>query len=1795
MNRFFCILTVLAMMISHAAFAQSSLPKDRYIYSSGVDFYGSDLTPLFDTSQDACRRSCSAASSCVAFTFNTRSNSCFPKSAITDQTPYAGAVSAQKVVTPDGAIAVAEDRLERADFVTQADVKKARILARGIGERYALNGRNYDLVLAAALSPWSSGNAASSRAQVGAAVAVSDRGDLWTRYARQTLALKNKSKVDAIPAALNGYLRAQTDGDQSWALSQLARAYEERRRGKDMVRALRLAYDIQPSQRTSEALDKAVAKYGFRIVDTRVDNDSAVPRICAEFSDGLAAGQDYEDFVRIDAAGTVVTAEGQNLCIEGVEFGARYGVTFRNGLPSDTGETLVRDISVNLYVRDRPGSVRFPGRAFVLPRSPDAALPVQTVNLGTLDLRLRRVSERNVLRAIQDSYFGKPLSSWEDQNFVKDIAQEIWTGSADVQNTLNAEMTTRLPMGDVIGDLEPGIYALSARVPGSDPYENTGATQWFVLSDLGISTWKGNDGLTVGLRGLSDAGARSGAQVTLISRANAVLGTGTTDDEGFVQFAAGLTRGTGAAAPALVVARLGDDDIAFLPLTDPAFDLSDRGVEGRPPAPPIDTFLTTDRGAYRPGDVIHATVLTRDAQAQAITDLPLTAILSRPDGVEYSRHTSAGSLAGGHVFALPVANTVPRGTWRLQLMSDLEAAPLATQTVLVEDFLPERIDVELTLPDAPLRLGDRPPLTVNAQYLFGAPGADLVVEGSVRLRSRNTLDGWNGYAFGRHDAQLTTRTAYLNGARTDSDGIAQMELVLPSIEGDYPILEATAIIDVAEGSGRPVERRITKAITPDQPVIGINPGFDDVLSENSEALFELIAVGANGQATDMPVKWTVNRVSTRYQWYRLYGNWNWEPITRRTRIAAGEATLGATPTAISAPTQWGEYELVVESVSGQFTSSSFGFSSGWYGGGDASATPDRLDVSLDAKSYNSGDTARLRIVPRYAGTALISVLSGRVIERLVVEVSMGENVIPLTVSDAWGTGAYVSATVIRPMDVDAGQNPARSLGLAHASVDPADKALNVSIDAPDMVSGQSGSTEITVKVDGVAAGDQAYITLAAIDLGILNLTAFDAPDPQGHYFGQRRLGVEMRDVYGRLIDGLNGAVGQVRSGGDAASSMRLQSPPPTEELMAFFSGPVTIGPDGAASITIDRPDFNGAIRLMAVAWSKGGVGQASKDILARDPVVLTASLPRFLAPGDNSRLLLELVHADGPAGDVKLQVQATGVMLETAPVSVTLAEKGSAKIDLGLTAINVGDHPISITLTLPDGNVLTKNLTLGVRSNDAVTATTRRFSLGAGETFTYDANVFAGLLAGTGNATLTAGPLARFDVPGLLRQLDRYPYGCTEQVTSAAMPLLSVGALANQAGIDDVQKRIDDAIARVLTRQSSNGAFGLWRAESGEFWLDAYVTDFLSRAKSGGYEVPKLAFDIALDNLRNRVNYAPDFDKGGEDIAYALLVLAREGAASMGDLRYYSDTKAGAFSTPLGAAQLGAALAQYGDQSRADRMFGRAAALLLKEPPKNVWRVDFGSQLRDTAGVLRLAAEAGSTAINQNALSAWVTRAGRRLSTQEAAQVVMAAQALRQNVGAGGVEVNGETILGPFTQTLSDTQVESQIIRNTSDTAMDVTLTTYGVPDTPQAATGYGYAITREYFTLEGELASGDFKAGERRVVVLTIEPFETVGARLIVDDALPAGLEIDNPNLLRSGDIKGLDWLKPKNALHVEFRADRFLAAVDHRGNERFQLAYIVRAVSPGDYHHPAALVEDMYRPEYRALTASGTMTVRR
>ncbi|SNX69672.1 hypothetical protein SAMN05878503_104157 [Cereibacter ovatus] len=1794
---------LLLCLLPSALLAQDWLPDRRFVLGADSDLPGADMATLLDTTLDACERACLAREGCVAFTFNTRNGSCFPKSAAGDRAPYQGAVSGVVVPVDPARQATARSRAADLDFLSDHDLARAKDQAQGLANAHTANGFTAAEHGQSAAAAEAAGDLLAAANFAGAAVNAGDRAEAWLDYARRLRAAADAPGTDAPPlreraflAAINGYLRA-APALRHTALVELAEAAKAVDRGRDMVQALRLAQQIQPRDDTAALLADAAGKYGFRITGHEVEADTTRPRICAQFSERLAgSGVDYSSFVQVPEPGLTVEAEDRRICVGGMAHGARHLLTFREGLPAADGQTLPKSVQIAAYVRDRAPQARFPSRAYVLPKAGSPAIPIETVNARTLDLALFRVSDRNLLRAIQQDYLGRPLDEWQTDEFTGQVGERIWTGTADVVTEVNRDITTRLPMDDALRGLPAGIYALRAAVPGQDPYEHPPAWQWFVVSDLGLTTLSGVDGLHVFVRSLGSAGPKAGATVELLSRANAVLGTGTTDAQGYLRLDPGLTRGTGAAEPALVVVKDGDRDIAFLSLTDPEFDLSDRGVEGHEPAPPIDLFLTTDRGAYRAGETIHALALARDAKAAAIAGLPLTAILKRPDGVEYSRALTPDAGAGGHVFALPLADSAPRGVWRLEVAADPDAAPLAATSLLVEDFLPERIEVAASLPEGPIRLGDAPELTVNARWLFGAPGADLAIEGEVLLRAAEGLAAFPGFAFGRGDARFDPQVTSFGVQTTDPQGDARFAVALPRVDDPARPLEIVVAARVTEGSGRPVERAITRPLAPAAPMLGIRPLFTGAAAQGAEARFALVAVGPDEAPVPMPVRWTLNRIQTDYQWYQQWGNWSWEPVETRTPIARGEATLGTRPLEIGAPVDWGRHELVVEQAGGP-AASSIRFDAGWYAPADTTTTPDMLELSLDKPAYRPGETARLRIVPRAAGKALVMVLSNRLVAMKAIEVDEGETLIDLPVTDDWGSGVYVTATVLRPMDVAAGRNPARALGLAHAAIAPGERALAARIEtAPEAA--PRGPLEVAVRVEGLAAGETAFATLAAVDAGILNLTGFAAPDPQDHYFGQRKLGVGIRDLYGRLIDGMTGAQGTVRSGGDALRG-RLQAPPPTEELVAFFSGPVEVGPDGLARARFDLPAFNGTVKVMAVVWSKTGVGQAEAQVLVRDPVVVTASLPRFLAPGDESRLLLDVVHATGPAGRMGLDVTAEGVTLGPVPSGLDLAEKGTARIEVPLWAEAPGLTHVEVALTTPDGRQLTRRLALPVQATDPEITRQDRLVLDEGQTFTLDDNLFAGLQPGTGRATMAIGPMARLDVAGVMASLDRYPHGCTEQITSKAMPLLYLSDIARALdlpGTEALPERIGQAVAEVLTNQTAEGSFGLWRAGSGDFWLDAYVTDFLSRAKAQGFAVPDEPMRRALDNLRNQVNYAADFDQGGEALAYALMVLAREGAAAIGDLRYYADVKGDAFATPAAQAQLGAALASYGDQLRADAMFRKAAARLnrdLAAAPAQLFRADYGTAHRDAAAVLTLAAEAGSAVVDREAVAtALATRQG-PLSTQEAAWTLLAANALIDRPDVAGVRIGGLPATGPLVRVLA-AGAPPVAVENDGPSQV-LTLTTTGVPVTPEPAGGNGYAIKRSYFSMTGKASDpARVTQGARLVAVLEVTPFGDGGGRLIVTDPLPAGFEIDNPNLLRGGQVAALDWLETvEDTAHAEFRQDRFTVALDRMDGAPFRLAYVVRAVSPGRFHHAAAVVEDMYRPAFRAWTGAGTVTV--
>jgi uncharacterized protein YfaS (alpha-2-macroglobulin family) len=1676
---------------------------------------------------------------------------------------------------------------------------------------------------------------------------VSDPNDTaaWLGLSRALLAIKSEQSgeryelpVNASGAAWLAFERSKNRAEKGAALYVLHDALKRRSYWRPAIDALRASIALAPNADAQDTLDQLVAQHGFRITEYKVDADAAQPRLCIQFSERLSPGNvDWAQYFKVDGRDPQgVNAESNQICLDGFAHGKRYEVQVRSGLPSAiAAEKLLKTADLAVYVKDRAPSVRASGRGYVLPNRGQQGIPLVTVNTDKIKVEVYRIGDRSIAQVLQSGDFQTQMSSYELRNLKQRTGAQVYTGELDVTSRLNEDVTTAFPIAEAIPRLQPGVYVLSANAAATstDESSNRGATQWFVVSDLGLTAINADDGIHGFVRSLATATPVVNASIRLVARNNEILGTGKTDSRGYVRFDPGLKRGEGGQAPSVLVAETPEGDYAFLDMSIAAFDLTDRGVAGRTEPGPVDAFSYTDRGVYRPGEDVHLTTLVRSRSGTAST-VPVTLIFSRPDGVEHSRVSLVDQGLGGRATQFKLAGSAMTGTWRVKVHTDPKAAPIATSAFLVEDFVPERLELKLE-PAAPALFAEQPgTIKLAGRYLYGPPAAGLAVEGEISVHaSTKDVTGFPGYKFGLADEQVSpVRKPLEKLPATDAQGKADISIDLPQIAKTSRSLQADIILRLRESGGRSIERTVSMPVDMKVARIGIKPLFrDGQIGEGQTAAFEAILIDADGKAVAAKgLKWELLRLDRRWQWYSRDGSWNYEPITSTRRVGSGSVDASATaPAKIEARVDWGRYRLEVSDATGIISSTVF--NAGYWASEDSADSPEVLDVALDKPGYRPGDIARVKVTSRMAGRALVAVLGSNLLDMQEIDLPAGGGEIPLRVTDAWSPGAYVTVMLYRPMDEKAKRMPSRALGLRWLTMDQATRALTVSMTVPEKV--KSGSTlAVPVKIGGLKPGEEARVTIAATDVGVLNLTRFETPKPDAWFFGQRRMTGEIRDLYGRLIDGMRAERGKLRSGGDGAGGLAMQGSPPVEETLALFSGIVTVGADGTAKAEFQLPDFNGLVRLTAVAWSADKVGSASKDVIVRDAVALTASAPRFLTLGDETRLEIALHNVEGQAATYTLigqYEQEAGARTQPGFERKVMLGAGERKREtVQLKPSEVGLTKLALRVTGPGDVDVHRTLTFDVKvpAGDIRRMTVSTLNAKGGK-LTLSNDLVQDLIARRTKVTVSVGPQGALDVPGILASLDRYPYGCAEQTVSRAMPLLYVNAVAKQIGLASdtlLKSRIDGAITRVMEMQDSSGAFGIWGPSDGDMWLTSFVTDFLTRAKETGYAVPQRSFTQALDRLANYISYAQDFEQGGEARAYALYVLARNGRAPIGELRYYVDTKLENFSTPLSQAQLGAALAMMGDKPRAERALRAAFEGLTGTTDPVEARRDYGTSMRDGAALIALASETGIAKSEVPRMVDLVSKAYMSktyTSTQEQAWLLLAARALAEEAKDMTLSVNGKAQQGRYLQGLSSADLASPLtITNTSAYKLGSVVTVLGAAVTPEPAIAKGFTIERTYYSLDGKKVDlesatggvGRLKQNDRLVVVLKVNATET-GGRILLVDRLPAGLEIENPRLVDSGDIRSLDWLKTTLApQHTEFRDDRFVAAFDFfggasdhrrgfRGGETESgspvasatVAYIVRAVTPGSFVHPAATVEDMYRPERFARTAAGRLDI--
>ncbi len=1592
---------------------------------------------------------------------------------------------------------------------------------------------------------------------------------------------------------------------------------------------------------------------GMAFIRLRIDTTTAQPKACLEFSKDLSTDPQirYADYIGLEPAASVATeVVGNQLCLAGLPYEPDRTLTVRQGLPSQDGQQTTRDETATLTFGDRPAFIGFAGNGVILPRAEADGLGIETVNVSKLKIEVLRVSDRILSRNSVE--VGQAISEgsydWYEFDYAgSDVGSSVYKGVIDIplsdaktkQSRRNQNITTVFPLGSALKEFKPGAYVVKvvddspgAGARGENNDRPAAAHRWILYTDMALQTFQGASGMDVVVRSLADAKPVPGATLTLVAANNDELARVRTDGQGRVRFADALLKGEGALRPRYVMAYGARGDFTALDLERPTLDMSDRGIDGRGTPGDVDAFLYTDRGIYRPGEYIRLTGLIRDPSGRAISNRQSVLVVYRPNGTEARRQRlQEAREAGAVIQSVAIDRNAPRGQWRAELQVDGQTGAAGSVSWAVEDFVPQRLKVEITADETPMRGTETRGIDVNARFLYGAPGSGLSVEGEARLQvDPNPFPKEAGYSFGKAAENFEEKFVQLPATTTDGDGRAQLQLAFADLPQTTLPLRARVVATVAEPGGRTVREGFNVPVRTNDVYLGVKPAFEyGYVAENARVAFDLIALNPAGQRSiARGVTWQIVEEDWSYDWYLEGGQWKWRRTGRDIPVggANGAVELGANPVVVAREKlEAGSYRLIVRDAA-QSTETTVRFHVGWGASGADSDTPDTVAVTGPKDPVKPGATVQIEIKPPYEGEAQIVVATDRVLEMRTVHVGPAGTKVSFRADKEWGSGAYIMATVMTARSPAKAPVPRRAIGVSYVPVDMSSRTIKLDIAKSMTVVRPRQVLQVPIDVTGVPGGEGLRLTLAAVDEGILGLTKFQSPDPTKFYFGRKALGVGVRDDYGRLLNANLGAPSIPKQGGDGLGGEGLTVVP--TKTVALWSGLVKPGRDGKVMVPLNIPDFNGELRLMAVAWTETGLGAASRPLTVRDPVVAELTLPRFLAPGDNAFATLELNNVEGNAGAYAVRVSSTGAAsMQNYTQSFNLQRGVQQRVRVPLSGADAGLGQVTLNVSGP-GFTVSRSYDIQSRSPflPVTEVDTQSQAVQATHRLSPDTlNAFAG---GDGLATVSYSNLRGLDPAPLLNVLERYPYGCSEQLTSTTMPLLYANALAATARKKEdprLRSRVQETVNKLLDRQGSDGSFGLWREgdRGASPWLGAYIVDFLYRAKQGGATVPDAPLESAYKGLRavarldDFSNVAYDFEvykwPGSNDseallksraAAYALYVLAKAGKVDVGQVRYFHDAKLKDDPSPLARAQIGAALAHFGDRARAADSFARAEAALGYRNTGDYYQ----SPLRDLAGVLALAAEAGQTQL--------VERLARRLEretpdadslmTQEQARLLMAADALLQRAGPVSVSVNGAPASAIAPVIASATRIAQGLaFTNAGSGAVWRTVTLNGPPKAAPPATSSGFNISKRVFTLTGEAADlSALRQGQRVVVLLSGAP---EGQRLhpaVLVDLLPAGLEIESVlkpedgaqrfSYEREGARDGpFAWAGKISASRVaEARDDRFVAAADVRG-ESFQFGYIARAVTPGAYTMPGAQVEDMYRPGVYGRTAPGRVLI--
>ncbi|WP_323027670.1 alpha-2-macroglobulin family protein [Gelidibacter japonicus] len=1327
--------------------------------------------------------------------------------------------------------------------------------------------------------------------------------------------------------------------------------------------------------------------------------------------------------------------------------------------------------------------------------------------------------------------------------------------------------------------------------------ENRIVSQNLLASNLGVIAKQGaNNTYYFAVTNILDTNPEAGAMVRLFNFQQQEIGRATTDSEGLTTFK------TNKYASFAIVNK--GKNTTYIKLVDGnSLSLSKFDVSGNSLQRGLKGYIYGERGVWRPGDSLFLTFMLNDNDNKLPKGHPVKMEITDPSGKLIYKNINTENINNFYRFTVPTHSEDKTGNYSAKVSV---GGASFYKSLRVETVKPNRLKIKIDFEDEVL--SSNAPLngTLDVKWLHGAPAKNLKAE--IKAKFSTSYEGFKNYKdyeFVDPTRSFSSEEMNVFEGNLNEDGIAKVNKSLNVGKNAPGLLNVQFLVRAFENGGDFSLDAFTKTYAPYSSFVGLKSPegnrYGSFFTDENQT-FDVVAVDAKGNPVkreNLEVK--VYKIEWRWWWNSSYdnlssyvsSNYHRSYLDKKVTTDAngkGKFTLNIPEN------ERGRYLIrVTDPESGHATGRTAYFYKNWY---QNSPDTDKeaakmLVFAADKENYNVGETAKITFPSGTQGRALVSIENGsEVLSYKWVVTTQGETTVNIPITAEMAPNVFVNISLLQPHATTANDLPIRLFGVIPIMVENPATKLYPEIKMPDVLQPEQ---EFEVVVSEKNKKSMTY-TLAIVEEGLLDLTRFKTPNAWDEFFAREALGVKTWDVFDDVIGAYSGSIDQVFAiGGDANAAAGKNKKANRFKPVVKYLGPFTLGSGEKKSHKIKMPNYIGAVRAMVVAGDAKteAYGSVDKSVQVKKPLMVLASLPRKLSPGEKVTLPVTVFAMESKVKNVNISLKLSNGISVVGDKSKSLTfarpDEQMAYFELDVSKAK-GFNTIEV-IARGNGEKSTYKVEIDVYNPNPITSKSLDETLEANAAKTMDFSTFGEM--GTNSATVEFSTLPPMDFSRRLQFLVQYPHGCLEQTTSAVFPqlyLTDIFDLTYQKK-QEIQKNIENGIKRLGNFQLASGGMSYWMGENtANDWSTTYTGHFMLEAEKKGFVLP-LTFKSNWLRYQKQAasDWRPSYRTANTDLAqaYRLYTLALAGSAdlaAMNRLREFSEISNEA------KWRLAAAYALAGQKEASDKISSTANINFL--PPKYNYYT-YGSVDRNRAMALETMVLTKNPKMRELAQDlAKDLSSNQWMSTQTTAYSLLAmAKMVEAN---GGKALKVEFTLNGKSETIDTKSAIAQreltvkegnntfSFKNNQANVVYVRVLNSGkLPLGEEISEQRGLSVSVVYKDLNGNVIDiGKLNQDQDFVAVVKVSNLKNQDVNdVALTQIFPSGWEIVNTRFTDFGDTT------TSQARYTDIRDDRvnFYFDLPKRGKyDTKTFTVMLNASYLGTYYLPGVQAEAMYDNEF-------------